>query len=176
MKRILSILLCLGFSAFSQEVGTNVSGGLSLALGDQAEHMNPGLNASLEPNYQINRIFGVGGHVDYTWISAEEEIEDLRTGFHFIDVGFVPKLYVPLTDDNNMFFEIDPACMFAIGYTKYPSEFHMDSDSDFDTHFALTYGAGFQLGNFLVGMKIKNVHTDPETTNWINLYIGFASR
>lgn len=172
MKRVVFILLGLCFAAFAQEVGTNIAGGLSLMTGDRADNMNPGISASIEPNGRINRFVGLGGHVDYSWLSQKTDFDNVKAGYHLIDVGFVPKFYAPLGGFNSMFFEVDPAILFQIYYNRIED----NSDNSFDPYFALTYGAGFEFSNLILGVKFKSAFTERENTNWLNFYVGFVAR
>jgi hypothetical protein len=170
MKKIFGILLCAFISAGAQSNSTNIAGGLSFAVGEGSEDMNPGLFVSLAPDHRVNEMFTIGGHGDYSWFTAKTNIRDLHGNLHLIDVAFVPKLFAKLTDETKVFLEIDPGLLFSIAQVNYLSA----SDSDFNTYFAMTYGIGLKFSRVLFGFKFKTSFTENETAKWINFYAGYS--
>lgn len=170
MNKIIGILLCAFISASSQSNSTVISGGLSLALGKGSSEMNPGLYISLEPNHMINEMFAIGGHGDYSWLTAKTRKSDLHGNIHLLDIALVPKLFAKLNDETKVFFEVDPGLLLSIAQISYRE----DSESDFNKYFSMTYGIGLNFNHLLFGFKLKNAFTENETLKWINFYIGYT--
>ncbi len=84
------ILLILIFSIFSTHSGTDICAGLSLVVGDFAKATHPGISVSFTPITKLNQYFGLGGHIDYSWITFDTD-SDLKTGNHLLDIGVVPR-------------------------------------------------------------------------------------
>jgi hypothetical protein len=168
MKKVLLVLL-LSLSAYSLESTsyTSLSGGLALAVGEGSDHMNPGVSACIEPIVKFANIFGIGGHVDYTWLSADNDWKD-RAGMHNWDVGPVFKLFAQLNESVNIFAEIDPALNLTLAYASFKGS----SETDFDPNFGLTFGAGFTVNRFIPSFKFRTIYIDGQTVKWITLNIG----
>lgn len=178
MNKFSIFLLLAIFSVYSYEYHTNICAGLSLAVGDGSSYMRPGPGLSFEPNIKVNQYFGIGGHVDYSWMTVDfDELyygEGYRAGDHFIDIGFVPKLYVNLHEHSSMFFEVDPAIAMDIGYVSEEYGGDRDSHTEAELAFAMTYGFGFVLKQFVFGFKFKHIVHDYIEAKWVNFYLGYS--
>ncbi len=111
-------------------------GGDSIAAGKDREDMNPGLNACIELVAPLDKHFGLGVHLDYTWLTVKkpEGIDHYHAGVHMWDLALVPRFFAPLADDVRMYFEFDPALYLVYDYLNI-KEF---ADSDFKPHFGFT--------------------------------------
>ena len=171
MKKVVSIILLQIFSVFSYEYHTNFGAGLSLAVGDGSSYMRPGPSVFFEPHVRLNKYFGLGGHIDYSWLTVKTVSSNFRAGDHLIDAGLVLKGYAGLSDEADIFFEIDPAFALDIGYARYT---YGGSYSEAEPCFLMTYGTGFQIKKFLVGFKFKHLIHEFLSVKWINFYIGYS--
>lgn len=169
MNKAVIVLLCACISINAQTSNTIIGGGLALAVGDWSDNMNPGLHLTIEPNRKINSFFGIGSHIDYSWLTAHTDISGLQVNVHLIDIAFVPKGYLQISSMSQVFLEVDPALLLAFGNVNYRSS----SESELKLYFALTYGAGFNINRFVMGFKMKNAFTENTTAQWINLYVGY---
>jgi hypothetical protein len=170
MKKGLLVVVLFANMAFSSNFSSTLYGGLALAVGDGSSSMNPGINVCIDPSTKINNYFALGGHCDYTWLSAKNtmNISGFSAGNHFIDVGFVPKLLAPMGPDATMFFEVDPALFMVYSYVSVGNY----SDSRFNLFFGLTYGVGISLRSISFAVKLKTVFSDNDTAQWIVFNVG----
>lgn len=152
MKKLPFLILFLSISAYSQYF-TTISGGLSLAIGDESEYLKPGPFASFESNVLLNKHFGIGGHIEYNWIISDTSkvIAD-REGYHIFDIGLVPKLHIPVNKDFNFSFEIDPAYLLILAYAEIEDE---GTISESASGFMITYGTGITFRKLSLAFKIK---------------------
>lgn len=171
MKKVVTIILLSIISVYSYEYHTNVGAGLSIAVGEGSSFMRPGPSFSFEPNIKVNKYFGLGGHIDYSWLTVKTGSSKVRAGDHLIDAGLVLKGYAGLSDEVDMFFEIDPAFALDIIYARGS---YGGSYSEVEPCFLMTYGTGFQIKKFLVGFKFKHVAHEFLTAKWINFYFGYS--
>jgi len=152
MNKLPFLILFLSISAYSQYF-TTISGGLSLAIGDNSEYVKPGPFASFETNVLLNKYFGIGGHIEYSWIISDtSRVTVNRGGFHIFDIGLVPKLYIPVNKDFNFSFEIDPAYLLILAYADIEEE---GTVSESASGFMITYGTGISFKRLYLAFKIK---------------------
>jgi hypothetical protein len=175
MKKMMAFLLCVtALSTADVTVVNTVSGGLSLAVGNGSDHTNPGLTVCIEPIGKFSKYFGVGGHVEYAWITFQKPsysvVNDYGAGVHFWDLSFVPKGYLPLSADMNLTGEFDPGVYMTYAYI-HGNGF---SDHNFDTHFGLTMGFSFNVNAFAFGFRFKSVFTDNDPTSWVSFAVGYV--
>ncbi len=174
MRRLSLCLLCAGcLAAAHAGLENTIYGGLAIATGEGAGGMNPGLTACVQPIGRFIEYFGVGGHADYTWLSAERPAgasrSDFGAGVHLWDISLVPKGFLPLGESANLAFEVDPGLSLALGYVRIGSY----SDSDFEPNFGLTFGVSFNIYAFGFAFKFKNVFSEGGNTNWITFSVGY---
>ncbi len=178
MEKTLLLLSCavgliFGQSNFGQsgyKAKNTVYGGIAIMTGE--EGWNPGLALGLEPVSRISKYVGLGGHIDYTWLSLKTEntiVGEVGGGLHFLDVAFVPKLYVPVSDETFMTFDIDPALVLDYAYAHFGNV----EDSDISVHFGFTFGASFNVNLYSFVFKYKTVYVKGTSTSWIALCLGY---
>jgi hypothetical protein len=171
MRIIIFIIAVLLYACrISADFRLGLNGGLSLAVGEGSGDMNPGLNACVEPFVGINKYFGCGGHIDYTWLTVRTVDNSISAGVHFWDIGFVPKLLLPITENIVPFFEIDPAIFITLTYAH---DAYFVPISQSNTFFGMTFGTGINFKNFQTGFKFKTIFLENNTMNWVIFYIGF---
>jgi hypothetical protein len=145
-------------------------GGLALAV---AGNMNPGVTASIEPIKRVNKYFGAGGHIDYTWLSVANLPEKMGAGNHMFDISFVPKAFIPVGYEKEFSFEADPGVYGVYFYYSEGGYF----DSIFKVYFGLTSAAAFSIGSFSFMFKSKVVFADfsferASLANWVAFCAG----
>jgi hypothetical protein len=171
-KTLLAVLLTFGLAYGNSNFQNTFYGGLAIATGEGSEYINPGITACIEPLGKINKYFGIGGHVDYTWLSVKKpngwDNDNFSFGFHMWDLALVPKAFIPISEDANIAFEIDPGLSLDLVY------FNMGnySDSDLQPNFGLTSGISINIKSFAFAFKFKNVFSDEDVTNWITFSVG----
>lgn len=176
MKYFLTIIfisLPLFASDFDIMQTTAVYGGLSVAIGEGSESMNPGLNAGIESLAKFKKIYGIGGCIEYTWLSVDYPAsapDNWRSSLHYWDVSVLQKLYFEIQDNFNVFGEFAPGFYFGL------ATFHAGSysDSEVEPDFGLSFGTGVNLKNFIFVFNVKVVFTEYDTTKWITLSIGYG--
>ena len=150
---LLSIITVMSTQA-QTESRTLIYGGLALATGQGNGDMRPGLSLGLESGSKIGNYVGLGGHIDYEWLTVDIPADyDIRMGVHLWDVSFVPKFFIPFTESANMSFEVDPGFCLSLGYIRSRGY----SDSEVEPHFILTSGITFNVEKFAFGFKYKRV-------------------
>lgn len=166
---LLSIITIISIQA-QTESRTAIYGGLAMAIGDGASGMRPGIGVGLESVSKIGNYVGLGGHIDYEWLTVDIPAdEDIRLGVHLWDVSFVPKCYIPFTESANMSFEVDPGFCLSLAYV------HGDySDSDTKPHFSLTSGIAFNIEKFVLAFKFKRIFSIDGTANIVTFNVGYA--
>lgn len=180
MSKSMLIVLAAASIAVSQSyyesltsIKNTIYGGVAFAI-EQGAGMNPGVNAGIEPIKKINTYLGVGGHIDYTWLSVKNLPSNVGEGVHLFDVSFVPKAFVPVGKDMDFTFEIDPG-IYGIDVYYRLGGF---SSSEFNLHFGLTTGAGFKADVFSFLFKFKTFFTESDgyhymrLVNWLALCAG----
>jgi hypothetical protein len=168
---VIVALLAISVNGQFVKFQNTMSAGLALAVGEGAEGMHPGINFCIEPVGRINKYFGLGGHIDYTWLSADIPSGfDERAGLHLWDASLVPKLFVPIVERLDFFCDIDPGVSFVLAYDRYMGQ----SATAFKTGFSMTYQAGFDINQFVIGFKIKNSFIQGGHSSWVNFNIGFT--
>jgi hypothetical protein len=170
-----SIAFCQSYYETQMSVRNTFYGGIALNVGKGSSAMNPGVTACMEPVKKINKYFGAGGHIDYTWLSVANLPDNIGTGLHLFDVAFVPKAFVPVAEEMCFSFEADPG---LYGTYFYYSEggFH---DSIFKLFFGFTSGAAFNIGSYSFMFKFKTIFADDRfelasLVNWIGFCAGIA--
>ncbi len=169
--------MAVGQNYYDQQMSVRNTfyGGVAWAAGEGASGMNPGVNACMEPLKRINKYFGAGGHIDYTWLSVAGLPDKIGAGVHLFDIAFVPKVYIPIADDMNISFETDPG---LFGTYLYYSEGGY-SNSLFKLFFGLSSGAAYNIGSYSFMFKFKTIFSDyrferAQLVNWIALCAGIA--
>jgi hypothetical protein len=172
VKKVMALLLCVTAVATAQ-VTTTFYGGLAIAIGEGSSDMNPGIAACVEPIGKISKYFGLGGHLDYAWLSVRKPsnltMGDFRAGVHFWDISLVPKGYLPVADNSNVALEFDPGVYLTYSYINGGGESH----GEVKPYFGLTTGVSFNINAFAVGFKIKNAFTEDHPTSWISFSVGY---
>lgn len=174
MKKLLLLVVTFASVSFGIESRTTLSGGVAIAVGDGSQSMNPGLTLCLEPIARVSKYFGIGGHLDYSWLTEQRpsgmpSSMEFSAGDHFWDISVVPKLYLPVSEKVLFCFDIDPGLYFGYAYL------HLNggSSSSSKQFFGMTYGVSLNASSFVFGFKFKNTFIDNDQTNWIAFSIGF---
>jgi hypothetical protein len=135
--------------------------------------MNPGIALGFETGKKICNYVGLGGHIDYEWLSADvPSSEDIRLGVHFWDVSFVPKVIIPFTEQVNMAFEVDPGFCMSLAYIHVESYYGNYDDREALPHFILTPGVTFNINKFALAFKYKRVFDEDGADNFLTFNIG----
>ncbi len=173
MKRLLILIMHVVFinTVYGGSFRNTLSIGVAIPIGEGRENKNPGFNACIEPIAEFSRYFGLGGHADYTWITAknEDDIDDYHVGNHVWDLALYPKFFAPLADDIRMYFDFDPALFIEYAY----SNIGKHSVSTYNPYFGFTIGTGVTIGTLNLGFKFKTFFDKGETTKWIIFNVGF---
>jgi hypothetical protein len=173
------VSLAVGQNYFDMQMSVRnmFYGGIALAVGDGSSSMNPGITACMEPLKKINKYFGAGGHIDYTWLSmAKAKLPPNRGGgLNLFDIAFVPKGFVPIADDMSFSFETDPG---LYGVYFYFSDGGYNN-SEFLVRFGLTTAAAYNIGSFSFMFKFKTIFANDRfesvsTVNWIGFSAGIV--
>jgi hypothetical protein len=176
MKRFALVVLAMWGIAFSGEFSNTLYGGLALAVGEGSGAMRPGPNVCVDPSYTIATNVAIGAHAEYTWLSATSNPHnsDFRAGVHIIDIGFVPKLLLPINPEATLFVEEDPGLFLTWAY--YATD-KLYTDWQYKSFFGLTTGAGILLTKVRFAFKFKSVFSTTSkdrirSANWILFNVG----
>jgi hypothetical protein len=156
------------------QVENTVSAGIAIPIGDGSDGMRLGPTFCLEPIGRFNEYVGVGGHLDYTWMTMKPLSfwgHEITGGIHLFDVAFVPKFYLPITEVSHFALEVDPGFTLGINYAHYGTT----SDSEIEPYFGLTIGGVFCFKAFSLGMKYRRAQGNGGDLNWLALQIGYRS-
>lgn len=175
MRLIKTGLLLSIFTIFSLQAQTGsrsaIYGGLAIQTGSGASIMRPGIALGFESVYKVNNYFGLGGHMDYEWLTVDIPAGyDERMGFHYWDVSFVPKAYIPFTESSSMSFELDPGFCLALVYLHVPGY----SDSETEALFSLTPGIAFNIEKFALAFKFKRIFNSDGASQMFTFNVGYA--
>jgi hypothetical protein len=181
-KSALSLLIAASFALGQNyyepmlSIRNTFYGGIAFAVGEGASVWHPGVSGGIEPIKKINTYFGVGGHIDYSWLSRAELPPLKRAGLHYFDISFVPKAYLPVSANMTFSFEVDPGLYGTYAYYSY-GEYRT---SNFKVFFGLTAGTAFTIEAFSLIFKFKNIFGEdipvPQVTivNYLSLCVGIA--
>ena len=159
--------------------------GLALAIGDGSGGVNPGPTICLEPIRNVSPYFGIGGHIDYSWISAKKPpniTEEFSLGMHVIDVALVPKAFYPFSKDACGSVELDPGLYLPYLYYILGTF----SQTAVKPFFGLTSGLSFRYQSFAFVLKFKTIFAEifqkgyntifskVNTLNWMTFSVGIT--
>lgn len=159
--------------------------GLALAIGNGSGGVNPGPTICLEPIRNVSPYFGIGGHIDYSWLSAKKptnRTEEFSMGMHVIDVSLVPKALYPFSKEASGCVELDPGLYLPYFYYILGSS----SQTSVRPFFGLTSGLSFRYQSFAFVLKFKtmfaeifqkgysNIFSKENTLNWMTFSVGIT--
>lgn len=170
---LLSVFAIFTVQAQSETQST-VYGGLTIATGDEAEYMNPGIALGFDAGKRIGKFVSLGGHFDYEWLTEDIPADyDARVGYHFWDISFVPKVIIPFTDKVNMSLEVDPGFCLSLAYIHLESYFGNFDDREADPNFILTPGITFNVSKLALAFKFKRVFGEYGNSNFVTFNVGY---
>ena len=170
---IIFISLPLFASDFDVMQRTAIYGGLSVAIGEGGRSMNPGLNAGIESLAKFKKIYGLGGCVEYTWMSADlpaSAPKDRRESIHIWDASVLQKVYFEIHDKLNVFGEFAPGFYFALLTIREGTYHH----ADVEPLFGLSFGTGVNLSKFIFVFNVKVAFGDYDSAKWITFSVGYG--
>jgi hypothetical protein len=156
-------------NVFSSQFQNTTNGGIALAVGDGSEPMNPGINLSLEPLTRVHHNFGIGGFIDYTWLSVDVPLDDdIRAGTHLWNICAVPKLIAPIASNLEIYFDVDPGVSLVLAYLN--ADYF--ADRKFKAFFGLSIKTGIYFNNFNFEFKFKSTFNEGDAAKFICLNVG----
>ena|GEM_PF-1992233 len=184
MKKITFMILVAASLSYCQYVEglvtTTMYGGLAVALGSG---VNPGPSLCIEPIRNVTPNFGLGGHIDYSWISAAKPPNvdpGFRMGVHFIDAAFVCKGVYPFSEKSSAALEFDP----GINLTYFYFLLGNISDNAMKPFYGQTFGISYRRQPFAFVIKLKtifaeifrpkydNIFSTQKTISWMTFSVG----
>lgn len=176
MRRLIAVLIALlPTLAPALDIGqqTTFAGGLSVPVGEGSDGVNPGLSLGFESLATIERVYGVGGAIEYTWLSFDHSdfwYADVRGSLHYWSVGLVQKGILPVNEDISLFAGAAPG--FYLGLATV----HMGSysNSEVEPDFGISLSTGVNILNFACSFGYRAVFTDGPRPKWITISLGYT--
>jgi hypothetical protein len=159
MKTVVIICFITVSTLYAQMVNSLSLGG-AMAIGGGSGDMLPGLTAQADVNRILYKHYGIGSHLDYSWLPAKNvyNYEFFTVGVHLFDIAPVFRAYVDLDIQRKLLFEVDPGWSFTWVYVEYsdPRGAVIKSD-DLYGNFGMTYGIGMVSKFVRIMFKIKTI-------------------
>jgi len=145
-------------------------GGLALAVGTRSMDMHPGANVGFDVAAVIQHYLGLGGHLEYTWQSAnlaDTSFVD-RYSLHYWDVAFVVRGYLPLVQGSVLFAEVDPGLFMSLTTITAADLTYRQWEPDL----GISLGLGAKVAPVTMALRYKVAFAKQESIQWIAFTLG----
>ncbi|MBN2036371.1 MAG: hypothetical protein JW768_06475 [Chitinispirillaceae bacterium] len=185
MRAVCFFLIIIASAGHAFEVNKTISAGPAIGVGEKSDETNIGPGGSIDINAKVHKYAGLGFHADYVWFTAKnnDNFDFYRVGAHFLDLALVPRLYIPIDVNTELFLEVDPGVASTYAYLDitYPNGRSI-SEGDFFVDMLMSYGMGVMLRHLVITFKMKTLFfhnhapdidiRDYQAIQWILLTIG----